>query len=148
MSSMYIMWLIFYCDLLSSYPAVDFLSMWLNGIMAFTNSNSDSGSPWKIALWIFALAKLPPPVVNFTIQDFMVFLINLFFIWYFVHFETVYYPTLRYHIIYVFVVNPGHNDIFPLVLLSFWMCRTPVPTDPLRIPFYSSGNNHRLVGEF
>ena len=34
MSSMFIKWLIFSCDLLSLYPAVHFLRMWLSGIMA------------------------------------------------------------------------------------------------------------------
>ena len=38
MSSMYIKWLIFSCDLLSLYPAVHFLSIWLSGIMAIMNS--------------------------------------------------------------------------------------------------------------
>ena len=33
MLSMYIKWLIFSCDLLSLYPAVHFLSMWLSGII-------------------------------------------------------------------------------------------------------------------
>ena len=45
MSSMYIRWLIFSCDLLSFYPAVHFLSMWLCGIINITNSNGDSASP-------------------------------------------------------------------------------------------------------
>ena len=38
MSSMYIKWLIFSYDLLSSYPAVHFLSISLSGIMYITNS--------------------------------------------------------------------------------------------------------------
>ena len=53
MSSMYIRWLIFLCDLLNLYPAVHFLSMWLRGIEAIMNSKGDSASPWKISLWIF-----------------------------------------------------------------------------------------------
>ena len=36
-SSMYIRWLIFSCNLLSLYPAVHFLSMWLRGIIAIMN---------------------------------------------------------------------------------------------------------------
>ena len=52
-SSMYIRWLIFSCDLLSLYPAVHFLSIWLSGIMAIMNSKGDCASPWKIPLWIF-----------------------------------------------------------------------------------------------
>ena len=70
---MYIRWFIFSCDLLSLYPAVYFLSMWLSGIMAIMNSNSDSASPWKIPLWSFASAKLFPPAVNFILQIFMVY---------------------------------------------------------------------------
>ena len=31
------------------------------------------------------------------------------FIWYFVHFEAVYYPALRNHVICIFVINPGHR---------------------------------------
>ena len=38
---MFIKWLIFSSDLLSLYPVVHFLSMWLNGIMAIMNSNGD-----------------------------------------------------------------------------------------------------------
>ena len=76
MSSMYIRSLIFSCDLLSLYPAVHFLCIWLSGIMAIRNSNGDSASPWKIPLWIFASAKRLPPTVNSTLQVFMVFSIK------------------------------------------------------------------------
>ena len=60
MTSMYIRWLTFSCDLLSLYPPVHLPSMWLTGIIAITNSNGDSASPWNISLWIFAWAKLFP----------------------------------------------------------------------------------------
>ena len=73
MSSMYIKWLIFSCDLLSWYPAVHFLSMWFSVIMAIVNSMSNSASPWKIPLWIFVSAKLFPPAVNSTLQFTMFF---------------------------------------------------------------------------
>ena len=73
MSSMYIRWLIFSCNLLSLYPAVHFLSVWLSGIMTIMNSKGDSASPWKIPLWIFVSAKLLPPAVSCTLQVFMVF---------------------------------------------------------------------------
>ena len=72
-SSIYIRWLIFTCDLLSLYPVVHFLSMWFSGIMAIMNSRSDSVSPWKIPLWIFISGKLFPPAVNSTLQFFTVF---------------------------------------------------------------------------
>ena len=76
MSSMYIRWLIFSCNLLSLYPAVHFLSMWLSGIMAIMNSKGDSTSPWKIPLWIFVSAKLLPPAVSSTLQVYMVILMK------------------------------------------------------------------------
>ena len=100
MSSMYIRWLIFSCDLLSLFPAVHFLSTWLSGIIAIMNSNSDSEFPWRIPVWIFA------SVVNSTFQVFMVFLIMFI---YFEHFEAPYYLALRNHIIGPFVVNPDHS---------------------------------------
>ena len=65
-----------FCDLLSLYPAVHFLSMWLSGIMAIMNSKSDSAFPWKIPLWIFASTKLLPPAVSSTLQVFMDFSIK------------------------------------------------------------------------
>ena len=75
MSSMYIRWLVL-CDLLSFYPSVHFLGMWLNGIIAITNSNGFSASPWNIPLWIFTSAKLFPPAVNSTLQVSTVFSIK------------------------------------------------------------------------
>ena len=74
MSSMYIRSLIFSYGLLSLYPAVNYLSMWLSGIMTIMNSNYDSASPWNMPLWTFASAKLL--LVNFTFQVFMAFSIN------------------------------------------------------------------------
>ena len=76
MSSIYIKWLIFSCDLHSLYPTVHFLSKWLSSIMVIMNSKGDRTSPWKIRLWIFASVKLLPPAVNSTLQVFMVFLIK------------------------------------------------------------------------
>ena len=76
MSSMYIRWLIFSCDLLSLYPSVHFLSKWLSDIIAIINSNGDSASPWNIPLWIFASAQLFLPAVNSTLQVFMFFSIK------------------------------------------------------------------------
>ena len=65
---MFIRCLVFSCDLLSLYPVVHFLSRWLGGIIAVTNSNRDSASPWIIRQWIFASAKLFPPAVNSTLH--------------------------------------------------------------------------------
>ena len=39
MSSLYIRWLVFSCNLLNLYPAVHSLSMWLSGIIAIINSS-------------------------------------------------------------------------------------------------------------
>ena len=33
--------------------SVQFLSRWLSGIIAITNNNGESASPWKMSLWIF-----------------------------------------------------------------------------------------------
>ena len=76
MSSMYISWLIFSCNLWSLYPPVHFFGVWLSGIIVITNSNGDSASLWKITFWIFAAAKLFPPTVSSTLQFFMVFSIR------------------------------------------------------------------------
>ena len=67
-SSLYIRWLIFSCNLLSFHPAMHVLSMWLNGIMGIMNSKCYSAPPWKIPLWIFVSAKLLPPAVRCTLQ--------------------------------------------------------------------------------
>ena len=62
---------IFSCNLLSLYPPIHFLSVWLSGIIAITSS--DSASPWNMRLWIFASAKLHPSAGNSTLQVSMVF---------------------------------------------------------------------------
>ena len=64
MSSMYIRWYIFSCDLWSMYQPVHFLSKWLSDIIVLTNSNGDSPSLWKIPLWIFTSVKLFPSAVS------------------------------------------------------------------------------------
>ena len=50
-----------------------FLRMWLSSIMASMNSKGNRASPWKIALWIFILAKLLPHSGSSSLQVFMVF---------------------------------------------------------------------------
>ena len=42
MSFMYIRWLTFFCDLISLYPPVHFLSTWLSGMITISNSNGDN----------------------------------------------------------------------------------------------------------
>ena len=74
MSSMYIWRFIFSCNLVSLYPAVHFLNMWLSGSIAIINSNGGGASPWNIPLWIFVSVKLFYPAVKFT-PDFHGFLV-------------------------------------------------------------------------
>ena len=50
--------------------------LWLIGIIALTNSNGNRASPWNISLRIFTSANLFHPVVNSTLQFFMVSLLN------------------------------------------------------------------------
>ena len=122
MSSMYIKWLTFSCDLLSLYPAVHFLSVWLSGIMAIMNSKGDWASLWQIPLWIFASADLLPPDVNSTLQVSMVLSMK------FISTDILY--ILRLFIIqlcrtisYAFLssIQPVARSFY-LVLLSFRMC--------------------------
>ena len=96
MSSMYIRWLMFSCELLSWYPLVYFLSMWLSGIITITNSNGERESPWNIPLWIFASATLFTAVVNSTLKVPMVFSIK------FVTSSDMLYIILRQFIIQLF----------------------------------------------
>ena len=42
--------MIFSCNLLSLYPVVPFLCMWLCGLIAIMNSNCDSASSWDTSL--------------------------------------------------------------------------------------------------
>ena len=76
MSSIYMRWLIFSCNLVSLYLLVYFPNMWLNGIITITNINGDGVSPWKIILWILTSAKLFSPADHLTVPVSMVFLMN------------------------------------------------------------------------
>ena len=148
MSSIYIRWLVFPCDLLSLSSAVHFLSIWLNGIMEIINSKSDRTS-WNIPLWIFTLPKpFPLPLIS-SFQFFMIFLIKFDFIWYFEHFEALYYPAFSDHTICVFVVNPVDNYIFSVWSCSRWgyaaLCTVTLLC--LWILFCPSGTNKQLVSE-
>ena len=57
---------------LSFYPAVHFLSMWLSGIVAITNSNDDRAFPWNIPHWIFFTPKPFLPAFSSILQLSMV----------------------------------------------------------------------------
>ena len=75
--SLYIRRLNFSSDLWSLYPPEHFLSPRESGIIAITNRNGDSASPWKIPAWIFTSVKLIPPDVSSTLQFSAFFLIYL-----------------------------------------------------------------------
>ena len=63
--------------------------MRLSGIVAIMNSNGDSASPWKMPLWVFASSSY----CEFRSPGFHGFLDKVYdLMWYFVHFEVVYYP--------------------------------------------------------
>ena len=70
------LWQTIWCRPCTLYPSVHFLCMRFNGIIAITNSNGDSASPWNMPLWIFTSVKLFPPAVISTLQFSMVFSIN------------------------------------------------------------------------
>ena len=117
MSSMYIRWLIFSCDLLNLYLPVYFLCIWLRGIITITNSNGDSASHWNLPLWIFNSANIFPLVVNSTrhvkVHDFC---------WYRVHFEVVYYLVLSDYIISFFCCQSTPKPDFSIWTCSHWRC--------------------------
>ena len=63
MSSMYIGWLIFSCDLLSLYTSAHFLNMLFSGIMTIMNSKGDSaksllGSLFQLCFFLLLFAPL------------------------------------------------------------------------------------------
>ena len=114
MSSMHIRWWIFSCDLVSLYPSVHFLNVWLSDIIAITNSNGDSTSPRKISLRILTSAKLFPPTINCTLQFSLVFSIN------FMTSSNILYILRRFiiqlvhrYIVCFSVVNSRHIYVFP-----------------------------------
>ena len=115
MSSMYIRWLIFSCDLLSLYPAVHVLSMWLSSIIAIINSNSDNTSSRKILFLIFASAKFFSPAINSTIQVYG-------FIWYLVYFRQFYIHLFRTTLVAILPSVHTITRFFRFILLSFRMC--------------------------
>ena len=65
--SMNIRWLIFSSDLVSFYPLVHFLIMWISGIIAIPNYNGVDAFPRKISLWSCTTAKLFSPAFSFTL---------------------------------------------------------------------------------
>ena len=132
MSSKYIRYLIFSCDLVSLYPAVHFLSMWLSGIMAIMNSKGDRASPWKIPL-DFCFSQASSPSCQFHRPGFHGFLDKVYdFMGYFVHFEAVYYLALWNHIIIIIIVII-YSEFFTSVLadgLSLEFVTASVPKSP------------------
>ena len=55
---------------------VHFVAMWFSGIIAITNSNRGSASPWKISHLIFTFAEVFPPAIKSTVQLFMASMMN------------------------------------------------------------------------
>ena len=57
-----------FCHLVNLQSAVHFIITWLSGIIAITNINGDSASPWKIPFRIFTSAKILHLAVTSTLQ--------------------------------------------------------------------------------
>ena len=68
-------WFFFSYDLWTLYPPMHFLSMWLSGIIAITNSNGDITSLWKIPLCIFTSAQHFSPAICSTLFGWLVCLV-------------------------------------------------------------------------
>ena len=104
-----------------------FLNMWLSGIVAITNSNGDTTSPWNICTTLdFHLNKLFPLALHSTLQFFIVSSIH------FMTFQAVLY-ILSQSIIQVcettclFVVNLRHlHFLSHFALLREFVCQCPV----------------------
>ena len=94
--------------------------MWFSWNIAITN-NSNSVYPWKIPFLIFNSAfssccQFHSPVfpgIPDKLYDFFGYL---------VHFETVYNPILRDHIVCLFIVNRRYSCIFFVSFSSPWGC--------------------------
>ena len=89
--------LIFSCDLASSYFPVNFLSIWLSGIIAIANSKNDFASPWKIPLLVVVAV-----VVIFVI--FHSFLI--------IHSKVIWRPFTGFWLTASFIWSPGLYSVF------------------------------------
>ena len=92
MSFMNIKWFIFFCDLLSLYPAAHFLKIWLSHIIAIIDNNGDTASPRNMPRWIFISAKLFTfsSCFLFHFSGFHDFLVKIYdFVGYSIHFDTV-----------------------------------------------------------
>ena len=103
----------------SSSFSVHFLSIWLGGIIAITNSNSDRAFPRKIALWIFSSVKLFLPTFNLTLHG--MFYKLYAFIGYLLYFEASCHRILPDNIIICLcIVNPCVSEVFPSCLALLW----------------------------
>ena len=145
---MYIKWIIISCYLLSLYPAVNFLSLWLSGIIAFINRNGDSAYLWNIPLLIFASASCSQSyspgfhgfLIKFMTSDILYMLMQFII-------------QLCRTISHAFLLSIHAIDRFYcFVLLSLRVCwsmlsYSPVPLDPLWHSLCSLGNNPRLVSQ-
>ena len=111
MSSMYIWWLIFSCDLLCIRWCISWVcdsvgSSLLQIVMVIAHIQGRYLSGFSLQQSFSSCCQFPSP-------GFQVFLDKVYdFVGYFIHFETAYYPVLRDYIVCVFVVNPRHCNIF------------------------------------
>ena len=95
---------------------VYFLNMWFSGIIAITNSNVDSASPWNTPHWIFPAANLLHLAVNSSLHfftDLMTLSASLKIL-------RVYYPALWVHFLYLFAVSIYAIATFFRLILLFW----------------------------
>ena len=108
MSSIYINLSIFSYDFANLLLAMHFLKIQLIGITAKINNNGEAESPWKLALLIFTSAR----AVSFLLillPSFYGFRDKVFdLVGYFLYFQTFYYPSLRNHIIGIFIIFQFH----------------------------------------
>ena len=134
MSSMYIRWLIFSCDLLSLYPAVHFSGfVWLSGIIVIVNSNSDSAAPWNIPSLDLRFSQAFSSCCQFHFLGFHGFLYKVWL-------NLLSSFTEPYHVF--LESSQAIARFFRLVLLSRWGWTdlSHVPLYTLRYPFCFSGN--------
>ena len=159
MPSKYIRWLIFSGNLVRLYPPAYFLSMWLIGIIATTNSNGDSASSWDVLL-IFICAKLLAPAIYPAFQFSLVLSINCVIssdILYILRQSNIQLCWTK--LLAVLLLNRALARFFRLILLLLRLCGTlillllrlcgnsPISLDHLWHLFWTSGNSLRLIKE-
>ena len=153
MPSKYIRWLIFSGNLVRLYPPAYFLSMWLIGIIATTNSNGDSASSWDVLLLICICAKLLAPAIYPAFQFSLVLSINCVIssdILYILRQSNI--QLCGTKLLAVLLLNRALARFFRLILLLLRLCgsihgNSPISLDHLWHLFWTSGNSLRLIKE-